>query len=123
MSMHFAFRDDRCQHVAQAWDHGISYDLQERGEKRYADRPHQALPERCIGDDAPHFVGCTALAHARRERSLNGILGSPDDLEFRSSTTLCAAVGPDARRQEAQAFEVGSNVARGVRNSPRPDCA
>ena len=37
---------------------------------------------------------CTALVNAVEGRTIQDILGSPDDLKFRSSMTLFAAVGP-----------------------------
>ena len=41
------------------------------------------------------LVECTRLMLAVADRSAHEILGSPDDLKFRSSMTLCAAVGAD----------------------------
>ena len=41
------------------------------------------------------MLGCTAFVIAVPDRSINQILGSPDDLKFRSSMTLFAAVAPD----------------------------
>jgi uncharacterized protein (DUF1810 family) len=38
---------------------------------------------------------CTQLVTAVRDRSIAEILGYPDDLKFRSSMTLFAAVAPD----------------------------
>ena len=43
----------------------------------------------------PRLLDCTALVTAVPDRSINQILGSPDDLKFRSSMTLFAAVAPD----------------------------
>ncbi len=43
----------------------------------------------------PRLVECTALVNGVEGRSLNAILGSPDDLKFRSSMTLFAEVAPD----------------------------
>ena len=43
----------------------------------------------------PRLVECTALVNGVDGRSLNAILGSPDDLKFRSSMTLFAEVAPD----------------------------
>ena len=43
----------------------------------------------------PRLVECTALVNAVEGRSLNTILGSPDDLKFRSSMTLFAEVATD----------------------------
>ena len=44
----------------------------------------------------PRLIECTTLVTAVRDRSLNAILGSPDDLKFVSSMTLFArvAAGP-----------------------------
>ena len=38
---------------------------------------------------------CTALVNAVEGRTIREILGSPDDLKFRSSMTLFAAVSPE----------------------------
>src|SRR3978361_2068723 len=38
---------------------------------------------------------CTALVNAAEGKTIREILGSPDDLKFRSSMTLFAAVSPD----------------------------
>ncbi len=43
----------------------------------------------------PRLRDCTALVNATTGRSITQILGSPDDLKFRSSMTLFAAVAPD----------------------------
>ena len=43
----------------------------------------------------PRLVECTALVNGVEGRSLNAILGSPDDLKFRSSMTLFAEVATD----------------------------
>ena len=40
------------------------------------------------------LVECTALVNGVQDRSINQILGSPDDLKFRSSMTLFAAADP-----------------------------
>ncbi len=50
------------------------------------------LAHRLLG---PRLVECTSLVVAVEGRSLNAILGSPDDLKFRSSMTLFAAVADD----------------------------
>jgi len=41
---------------------------------------------------APRLRACTNLVLAVENRSVNDILGSPDDMKFRSSMTLFAAV-------------------------------
>ena len=46
----------------------------------------------------PRLLECTGLVSAVQDRSINQILGSPDDLKFRSSMTLFAAVAPDEPR-------------------------
>ena len=43
----------------------------------------------------PRLVECTDLVNRVEGRSLNAILGSPDDLKFRSSMTLFAEVAGD----------------------------
>ena len=43
----------------------------------------------------PRLRECTARVNAVEGRSIRQILGSPDDLKFRSSMTLFAAVSPD----------------------------
>jgi uncharacterized protein (DUF1810 family) len=40
----------------------------------------------------PRLVECTRLVMAASERPINAILGSPDDMKFRSSMTLFDAV-------------------------------
>jgi uncharacterized protein (DUF1810 family) len=42
----------------------------------------------------PRLRDCTALVNAVRGRTIRQILGSPDDLKFRSSMTLFAAADP-----------------------------
>ena len=44
----------------------------------------------------PRLVECTLLVNAVEGRSLNQILGSPDDLKFHSSMSLFAAADPAA---------------------------
>jgi uncharacterized protein (DUF1810 family) len=41
---------------------------------------------------APRLVECTRLVIAASDRSITDILGSPDDMKFRSSMTLFGAV-------------------------------
>jgi uncharacterized protein (DUF1810 family) len=43
----------------------------------------------------PRLLECTRLVSAVNGRSINEILGSPDDLKFRSSMTLFARAAPD----------------------------
>jgi uncharacterized protein (DUF1810 family) len=43
----------------------------------------------------PRLRECTRLVTAIANRSIDAILGSPDDLKFRSSMTLFASVTPD----------------------------
>ena len=43
----------------------------------------------------PRLCECTGLLNAVSDRSIGQILGSPDDMKFRSSMTLFAAVAPD----------------------------
>ncbi len=52
---------------------------------------------------------CTRLVNAVPDRTITQILGSPDDLKFRSSMTLFAAVAPDepAFRQALDRFFAG----------------
>lgn len=40
----------------------------------------------------PRLLECTRLVLAARDKSISAILGSPDDLKFRSSMTLFGAV-------------------------------
>lgn len=40
----------------------------------------------------PRLIECTGLVLAVRDRTINAILGAPDDVKFRSSMTLFAAV-------------------------------
>ncbi len=43
----------------------------------------------------PRLRECTALVNAVEGRTIRQVLGSPDDLKFRSSMTLFAAVSPE----------------------------
>ncbi len=43
----------------------------------------------------PRLHECTRLVTAIPDRSIDAILGSPDDLKFRSSMTLFASAAPD----------------------------
>lgn len=43
----------------------------------------------------PRLVECTELVNEVEDRSIHEILGSPDDLKFRSSMTLFARAGED----------------------------
>jgi uncharacterized protein (DUF1810 family) len=53
---------------------------------------------------------CTALVNAVEGRTINEILGSPDDLKFRSSMTLFGAVSSEALFAEAIAKFYGGAV-------------
>jgi uncharacterized protein (DUF1810 family) len=44
----------------------------------------------------PRLIECTGLVLAVQGRTINAILGAPDDAKFRSSMTLFAAVSGDA---------------------------
>ena len=50
------------------------------------------LKHRVLG---PRLRECTQLLLALPDKSIGSILGSPDDLKFRSSMTLFAASAPD----------------------------
>jgi uncharacterized protein (DUF1810 family) len=52
----------------------------------------------------PRLVECAGLVNAVQERSLREVLGTPDDLKFRSSMTLFAAV-----KSEEPVFEEALN--------------
>ena len=69
---------------------------------------HSAMAQRyalCSRDEALAYLGhavlgprlreCTALVNAVEGRTIREILGNPDDLKFRSSMTLFAAVSPE----------------------------
>ena len=43
----------------------------------------------------PRLLECAGLVNGVRDRTINQILGGPDDMKFRSSMTLFAAVAPD----------------------------
>jgi uncharacterized protein (DUF1810 family) len=43
----------------------------------------------------PHLVECTGLVLGVKDKTICAILGSPDDLKFRSSMTLFSAVSDD----------------------------
>ncbi|GLR90463.1 DUF1810 domain-containing protein [Bradyrhizobium iriomotense] len=51
----------------------------------------------------PRLVECTGLVLAVRGRSINAILGAPDDVKFHSSMTLFDAVSDEAIFGEALA--------------------
>lgn len=61
----------------------------------------------------PRLRECTGLVLAVRDRSINEILGSPDDAKFRSSMTLFEAVSTDPIFREAIAkyFAAGRDPA------------
>ncbi|WFU44839.1 DUF1810 domain-containing protein [Bradyrhizobium sp. CB82] len=44
----------------------------------------------------PRLIECTGLLLAVKDRSINAILGAPDDAKFRSSMTLFEAVSDEA---------------------------
>jgi uncharacterized protein (DUF1810 family) len=49
----------------------------------------------------PHLIECTRLVLAVEDRTINAILGSPDDTKFRSCMTLFGAVSDNAIFDEA----------------------
>lgn len=49
----------------------------------------------------PRLIECTGLVNRVEGRSIHQILGSPDDLKFRSSMTLFAAADGEAIFQDA----------------------
>ena len=49
----------------------------------------------------PRLVECTRLVIAASDRSITDILGSPDDMKFRSSMTLFDAVSTQATFRDA----------------------
>jgi uncharacterized protein (DUF1810 family) len=51
----------------------------------------------------PRLVECTGLVLAVTGKTINAILGAPDDAKFRSSMTLFAAVSDNAMFEEALA--------------------
>jgi uncharacterized protein (DUF1810 family) len=51
----------------------------------------------------PRLIACTNLVLAVKDRSINAILGAPDDVKFRSSMTLFAAVSNEPIFEEALA--------------------
>ncbi len=61
----------------------------------------------------PRLVECTGLVLAVRGRTINEILGSPDDIKFRSSMTLFAAVSNNPMFDQAIAkyFPDGKDTA------------
>ena len=68
-------------HSAMAWEYGLA--------SRQEAEQYQAHP--VLG---PRLRECTALVNAVVSRSIGQILGSPDDMKFRSSMTLFATVAP-----------------------------
>jgi uncharacterized protein (DUF1810 family) len=58
-------------------------------------RARRRSPISCMTSLEPGLGECTALINAVKGRTIMGILGSPDDLEFRSSMTLFGAVSSD----------------------------
>ena len=67
---------------AMAWEYGLA--------SRREAEDYQAHP--VLG---PRLRECTALVGTVADRSIGQILGSPDDMKFRSSMTLFAVVAPD----------------------------
>jgi uncharacterized protein (DUF1810 family) len=55
----------------------------------------------------PRLRECTALVNAIKGRTINEILGSPDDLKFCSSMTLFGAVSDEAEFAQAIAKYYG----------------
>ena len=51
----------------------------------------------------PRLITCTNLVLAVKDRSINAILGAPDDVKFRSSMTLFAAVSDEPIFRDALA--------------------
>jgi uncharacterized protein (DUF1810 family) len=49
----------------------------------------------------PRLLECTDLVNAVEGKTIHEILGSPDDLKFRSSMTLFAAVSSDRKFSDA----------------------
>jgi uncharacterized protein (DUF1810 family) len=49
----------------------------------------------------PRLIECTRLVLAVEDRTINDILGSPDDMKFRSCMTLFGAVSDEAIFDEA----------------------
>jgi uncharacterized protein (DUF1810 family) len=49
----------------------------------------------------PRLVECTRLVVAARDKSITDILGSPDDMKFRSSMTLFDEVSTEATFRDA----------------------
>ncbi len=69
-------------HSPMAWEYGIA--------SREEAQLYQAHPVLGL-----RLRECTALVNAVAGRSIGEILGSPDDMKFRSSMTLFATVAPD----------------------------
>jgi uncharacterized protein (DUF1810 family) len=61
----------------------------------------EALAYLAHGILGPRLRECTALVNAVENRTTRAILGSPDDLKFRSSMTLFGAVSSDPAFAEA----------------------
>ena len=60
----------------------------------------------------PRLRECTALVNAIEGRAIGEILGSPDDLKFRSSMTLFGAVSTDPQFADAIAKFYGATPDR-----------
>jgi uncharacterized protein (DUF1810 family) len=67
-----------------------------------------------LGHDVlgPRLRECTALVNAVEGRTIGEMLGSPDDLKFRSSMTLFAAVSSEAEFADAIAKFYGGTPDR-----------
>jgi uncharacterized protein (DUF1810 family) len=67
-----------------------------------------------LGHDVlgPRLRECTALVNAVEGRTIGEILGSPDDLKFRSSMTLFGAVSSEAEFADAIAKFYGGTPDR-----------
>ena len=63
-----------------------------RGFGRSAMAHRYGLASSALG---PRLRDCAGLVNAVPDRTIGRILGSPDDLKFRSSMTLFAALAPD----------------------------
>ncbi len=81
---------------AMAWEYGLL-----SREEAWEYQVHPVLGSR--------LRECTALVNAVAGRSIGQILGSPDDMKFRSSMTLFATVAPDESlfRQALDRFFAG----------------
>jgi uncharacterized protein (DUF1810 family) len=71
----------------------------------------QAEAEAYLGHEVlgPRLIGCTRLVMAASDKTITNILGSPDDMKFRSCMTLFDAVS----QQETFAEAIGAFYADG----------